>query len=208
MSITTGALSYLRFVAAAVPDGFEEPYCDMLEQRQFRPIDPRSEVEEAVGWVSSVSDPFAAEFDPGSLVSSGGLIRLCMRVDTLKVPAALLRATVAKEARLAGARAGRDKLNKREVDALRLEVKKTLRLQSLPRMVLVEAVWDVSTGKVRLFTTSRSLAALFVDHFEKTLAQALQPVGLVSILWLLGVDESERDRLSTLEPERFHLSPT
>jgi DNA recombination-dependent growth factor C len=207
MGLLSGAVSYLRFVANPVPEGFEEPYCDMLAQHAFHEIDPRSELEESVGWVQA-DDAFAAEFDPRTLVSSSGHIVLRLRVDKLKIPAGTLKAYVDKAAKETAVKAGRDKLNKRETDALKLEIKKQLRVRSLPRMTLLEVVWSVATGEVRLMSTSRAVAAVFIDKFEKTFAQALQPVGLQTILWLRGMGEAERDSLGLLEPERFHLART
>lgn len=207
MGIVSGAVSYLRFVANPVPDGFEEPYCDMLAQHAFNEIDPRSELEESVGWVQA-DDAFMAEFDPRTLVTSSGHVMLRLRVDKLKIPAGTLKAYVDKAARETAVKAGRDKLNKRETDALKLEVKKSLRVRSLPRMTLLEVIWNVQTGEVRLMSTSKSVAAVFVDKFEKTFAQALQPVGLLTILWLRGMSEADRDSLALLEPERFHLART
>lgn len=207
MGLLSGAVSYLRFVANPVQEGFEEPYCDMLAQHAFHEIDPRSELEESVGWVQA-DDAFAAEFDPRTLVSSSGHIVLRLRVDKLKIPAGTLKAYVDKAARETAVKAGRDKLNKRETDALKLEIKKQLRVRSLPRMTLLEVVWSVATGEVRLMSTSRAVAAVFIDKFEKTFAQALQPVGLQTILWLRGMGEAERDSLGLLEPERFHLART
>lgn len=207
MGLLSGAVSYLRFVANPVPEGFEEPYCDLLAQHAFHEIDPRSELEESVGWVQA-DDAFAAEFDPRTLVSSSGHIVLRLRVDKLKIPAGTLKVYVEKAAKETALKAGRDKLNKRETDALKLEIKKQLRVRSLPRMTLLEVVWNVATGEVRLMSTSRAVAAVFIDKFEKTFAQALQPVGLQTILWLRGMGEAERDSLGLLEPERFHLTRT
>ena len=77
---------------------------------------------------------------------------------------------VDQAAREKAAASGVDQLSRRELDLLKLEVKKKLRLRSLPRMQLVEAAWQVQTGEVRLFSTSKTVATLFVDRFEKTFA--------------------------------------
>lgn len=206
MGIVNGSVSYLRFVVGPVPEGFEEPYCDMLAQHQFNEIDPRSDLEESVGWVR-FDDAFSGEVDPRDLVSTSGHVLLRLRIDKLKVPAITLKAHIDKASRERAKELDRDKLTKRELEPLKLEIKKLLRMRSLPRMQLVEVVWNIGSGELRLMSTSKAVATVFVDKFEKTFAQSLQPVGLLTILSLRGLSDTDRDALSLLEPERFHLTP-
>jgi len=207
MGIVSGSVSYLRFVAGNLPDAFEETYAEALRTAAFHEIDPHSDLEVSRGWVR-FDDAFSSEFDPGTLVEPGGNIFLRLRIDTLKIPAGTLKAYVDKDARERAAKVGRDKLVKRELDTVKADVKKLLRQRSLPRMQLLEMVWNVASGEVRLMSTSKSAAAHFVDVFEKTFSQTLRPVGLLTILWLRGVKDEEIDALGNLEPERFHLLRT
>lgn len=204
MGIASGSVSYLRFFAGQVPEAFEGPFCDSLYEQRFREIDPHSDVEKQQGWVRH-DDVFSADFDPRFLVSPSGQILLKLRVDTLKVPALTLKAYVDQAAREKCRELQRDKLTRRELDALKLELKKVLRVKSLPRIAVLEAVWNVATGEVRLMSTSKASAELFVDLFEKTFHLQLKPVGLLSVLWLRGLSEQDIDALATVEPERFHL---
>lgn len=204
MGISSGSVSYLRFVADPVPDGFEEPYCDALREHRFREIDLHGDLDKQSGWVQ-FDDAFAADWDPDTLVSRTGMIFLRLRVDTLTIPAVTLKAYTDLAARQRQTELGRDKLIKRETDALKLEVKKALRKRSLPRMQLLEIVWNVATGEVRLMSTARAGADLFSDLFEKTFGQKLHQVGLLNVLRLRGLDDAAVDGLALLEPERFHL---
>jgi recombination associated protein RdgC len=204
MGIASGSVSYLRFVAGPVPDGFEALYAEALAQHRFSEIDPRSEEERRVGWVR-FDDPFEGDFDPLSLVSESGHIFLKLRIDTLKIPGPTLKVYVDQAAKQRAATLGRDKLVRKEIDALKLEIKKSLRVRSLPRLQLLEIVWNVQTGEVRLMATSRALADTFLELFEKTFSQSLRPVGLLTVLWLRGLSEAEVDGLAALEAERFHL---
>jgi len=206
MALHTGTVSYLRFVAPPVEPGFEVKACEALAGHRFIEIDPRSEVDKAHGWVT-FDDAFCGEFDPQTLVRGSGHVIVRLRVDTLKVPAATLKAYVDQAARARAQGSGRDRLAKKELDQLKLEVKKQLRVRSLPRLQLVDVAWNIGTGEVRLFTTSKAIAALFVDAFEKTFETQLRLVGLLDVLALRGMAQAEIDALALIDPERFHLIP-
>ena len=205
MGLAGGSISYLRFAASPVAEGVEEAFAQALTEHRFVDIDPRSEEERRVGWVR-FDDPFEGEFDPASLVSESGHIFLKIRIDTLKIPGPTLKVYVQQAAKSRAAQQGRDKLVRKELDAIKLEVKKSLRVRSLPRLQLLEIVWNIQTGEVRLLATSRALADTFLELFEKTFGQTLRPVGLLTVLWLRGLSEAEVDSLAGLEPERFHLT--
>jgi hypothetical protein len=204
MSLQSGTVSYLRFVAEPPPDAFEGPFCDALQQHGFRDIDPDTEVETARGWVL-FDDAFGSDFDPRTLVSNSGHILVRMRIDTLKIPAVTLKAYTERDAQQRAQAQGRDKLTKRELDLVKLETKKRLRKRSLPKMQLVEAVWTIASGEVRLMATSKAVATAFVELFEKTFSLKLQPVGLRTVLWLRGIEAQRIEAVDALEPERFHL---
>lgn len=206
MALASGSVSYLRFFVAAPPEGFERLFAEQLANFRFVEIDPRSEVEKVNGWVQ-FDDAFAGDFDPATLVTPSGQLLFRLRIDTLKIPAGTMKAYVDQEAMNRCKAQGREKLTRKELDQLKLEVKKQLRLRSLPKLQLVEIAWNVQTGELRLFSASKAVAAAFVELFEKTFQTPLQAVGLRSVLWLRGMSEAEVDTLSLLEPERFHLIP-
>ena len=206
MGMASGSVSYLRFAAGPVPDAFEERFCEALQNRRFNEIDPRSEVDKTIGWVRH-DDAFSSEFDPTQFVPPGGQLLLRLRIDTLTIPAATLKAYVDQAAKLRASKEGREKLAKKELDQLKLEVKKQLRVRSLPRLQLLDIAWNIHTGEVRLFATSKAIADVFVENFEKTFEIQLQHVGLLNVLTLRGMPQEEVDSLALLEPERFHLIP-
>lgn len=204
MGIVSGTLSYLRFSLQVPSDGFEQSFCEALEQHAFREIDATSDVEKAAGWVR-FEDAFSSEWDARTLVDHSGYLLLRLRVDTLKIPAGTLKAYTEREARERCHELKRDKLVRRELDVIKLEVKQRLRKRSLPKMQLLEVVWNIATGELRLMSTSKAAASLFTDLFEKTFGMPLRPVGLLTVLWLRGMSEPEIDALAALEPERLHL---
>ena len=207
MGILSGSISYLRFVALGdLPDQPEPAWCPALSERGFNEIDPTGDLEESTGWVR-FDDAFEATWTPGELIGPGGIVLLRMRVDTLKIPAATLKAHVARAERQRCASLAVDKLTRAERDMVKAEMRKELRRRSLPRMQLVECAWNLGTGELRLATTGRRLAGLFVDIFEKTFALNLRLVGPQTVLWLRGFEGEELDALGALEPENFHLAP-
>lgn len=204
MALVSGSASYLRFLVGPPPEGFERFAAEQLAALAFREIDPRSDAEKSSGWVQ-FEDAFSGEFDPATLISSSGYLLFRLRIDTLKIPGATLKAYVDEAARARCMQQGREKLARKELDVLKLEIKKQLRLRSLPRLQLVEIAWNIQTGELRLMSTSRALADQFVELFEKTFQTTLKPIGLRSVLWVRGFTDAEVDSLAMLEPERFHL---
>ena len=206
MAILNGTLSYARFVALGdLPEAPQEDWCAALSGRGFMEIDPTGDLEESCGWVR-FDDAFETDYDPARLIGPGGVVLLRMRVDTLKIPAAALKAHAGRAERLRREALAVDKLTRSERDLVRAEMRKQLRRRSLPRMQLVECAWNLGTGELRLAATGRRLAGLFVDLFEKTFALSLRVVGPQTVLWLRGLDQDELDALGALQPERFHLA--
>lgn len=206
MALASGSASYLRFLVGPPPEGFEAFAAEQLAGLAFREIDAHSDAEKSAGWVR-FDDAFSADFDPATLISTSGYLLFRLRIDTLKIPGATLKAYVDEAARSRCIQQGREKLVRKELDVLKLEIKKQLRLRSLPRLQLCEIAWNIQTGELRLMSTSKALAEQFVELFEKTFQTTLQPVGLRTVLWLRGLSEAEVDGLAMLEPERFHLIP-
>ena len=205
MGLLTGSVGYIRFAAIGeVPDALGDVYAEALAGHAFREIDAFGEEERSQGWVR-FDDPFSSEWAPHEIGEEGGRVVFRMRVDTLKVPAVMLKAyTVAGERERLRA-AGREKLTRPEKDQVKSDVRKELRRRSLAKMALYDIVWNLGSGEVRLFATSRSVAGLFVEAFEKTFALKLQQLSPAVVLWMRGMVDEELDQLAGLEPERFHL---
>ena len=206
MGLLNGSASYCRFVTLGeLPEEeMEQTWADALEANGFREIQPHSEEEVSAGWVR-FEDAFESTWEPSELVGAGGVVVLRMRVDSLKIPAVTYKAHLiaAEKSRLK--KLQRDKFTKSEKDQIKLEVKKDLRVRSLAKMQLIEAAWNISSGELRLFSTSKTVAAAFVELFEKTFGLSLRPVGAITLLWLRGMSEEDLERLELIDSERFHL---
>jgi hypothetical protein len=205
MGLVSGPVSYRRYRVDKVPaphDGLspEAALCDRLLNHGFRDIEPSSDVETTAGWVR-IDDACASDFSPeDEPLRSAALLVVRLRIDTLK-------AFVESAARARCRQQQRERLSGKEKTQLTLEIKKDLRKRSLPKVQLVEVAWDLSSGQVRLFTTSNRVAEVFEELFGKTFEAELRPLGLVSQLEQQSLSAEELASLSLLEPERFHRIP-
>jgi|GEM_PF-6306533 len=205
MGLSKGSIGYIRLVAMGdIPEQFEEPYTDALLENQFRDLDAQSDEEVVHGWVR-LDDPLSTQFKTHELVQTGPVIPLCLRIDTLKVPAATLRAHVKHREKKKLAEFGRPKLTRAEKEQIRTDVRRNLRSLSLPKMQLAEAIWNLGTGELRLISTSKSTVGFFIERFEKTFGLNLNELGPRGLLWMRGFTDDELARLGGVEPERFHL---
>lgn len=206
MGLLNGSASYCRFVTIGeLPEEeLEQRWVDALEANAFREIQPHSEEEMSAGWVR-FDDPFESEWNPAEVVSADGVILLRMRIDTLKIPAVTFKAYLAAAEKARLKKLQREKFTRAEKDQIKAEVKKDLRVRSLAKMQLIEAAWNMGTGELRLFSTSKTVAGTFVELFEKTFSLSLRPVGPITLLWLRGMSDEDLEKLELVESERFHL---
>ena len=205
MGLAKGGIGYLRLFAKGVmPDDFEEAYTNALLAHAFLPIDPMSEQQESCGWVNWY-DALLSEFENGPKMLEGDVMLLRMRVDTLKVPTTTLKAHVEHRARSLCKAQNRPKLTRNERQMVATEVQRGLRQDSLAKMSLVEAVWSMSTGEIRLLSTSKRTVALFIDLFEKTFALKLDVMGPRNLLMMRGMTDEDLGMLEVTEPDQLHL---
>lgn len=193
MGIERGAVAYLRGQLVGLLPAHPN-LVERMREKAFRDIDPRSEIERTIG--------FCDFFDPMDIemqrLSEG---RYGIRIDTLKVPGNVLKMRVDDRCKRRCAEQGREKLTRREKDAIKLEVKRELRLRTLPRTAHVQLI--IEPGSVRLFSTSQSVWADVIDLLEKALGMSLQVRSLSP--QNLAIEQVGEDKFLTLQPERWHL---
>lgn len=212
MGLVSGRVSYRRYRVSKVPApregmSFEADLCDRLMHNGFREIEPSSDVETSAGWVR-IDDGCVSDFSPkDEPLRSAALLVVRLRIDTLRVPNGTLKAFVESAARARCRQQQRERLSGKEKTQLTLETKKDLRKRSLPKLQLVEMAWDLSSGQVRLFTTSNRVAEVFEELFGKTFEAELSPIGLLNQLEQQNLSAEELAGLSLLAPERFHRIP-
>ncbi|MCA9539696.1 MAG: recombination-associated protein RdgC [Myxococcales bacterium] len=139
-----------------------------LASKAFRPIDPEGSADRAFGWCQP-SDPLETNVDVSACLN-GDLLNLGMRIDTLRVPAALRAAHVRKEADRVRQVLGRTNLSRAELAEIRERVRVALRKKSLAAIKCVDVLWHVEEGTVHVFSGSASgnefVWQLFHETFE------------------------------------------
>lgn len=165
MSILQGTVSLKRFVVLGpVPD--EKELLSGLTQDQFRPFQDGLE-EERMGWCDW-RNPLITPPE-GDWVGQDRFAVFGLRIDTRRVPPALLRAHV--DLRLQTLQKEKDLafIGKEARISLADEVKVELLRKVLPTPKVVEVAWDLKGGI--LWTTASSakaqgaLASLFIKSF-------------------------------------------
>ena len=144
---------------------------EVMEAHAHRAIDPASEVETSAGWCG-----FWDERVAGPIQLDVNLVGFGFRVDTLKVPAAVLapKTRDACEALKQGLKL--DGLNRQQVADVRAQVKQQLRLRIPPRTQVTQVVWsEDEKDVVYLMTGSDAVAAQFHELFERTFEIQLIP---------------------------------
>ncbi|HEX4846101.1 MAG TPA: recombination-associated protein RdgC [Geothrix sp.] len=194
MSMLQGTVSLKRFlVLGPVPD--EKELQGGLAQDQFRPFQDGME-EERMGWCDW-RNPLITPPD-GDWVSQERFAVFGLRIDTRRVPPALLKAHV--DLRLQSLQKEKDLafIGKEARISLADEVKIELLRKVLPSPKVVEVAWDLKNGI--LWTTASSskaqgaLASLFIKSFgceihplaPLVLAGRLSPH--LSVEGLMGLD--------------------
>jgi DNA recombination-dependent growth factor C len=172
MSLLQGSLSLRRFlVLGPVPS--EEELQEGLSQDRFRPFEDGLE-EERVGWCDwrnlLITPP------DKDWVSQDRFAIFGLRMDTRRVPAALLKAQA--ELRLQTLQKEKDLtfVGKEARISLQDEVKAELLMKVLPTPRTYEVAWDLKGGMLWTTTASSKAQSALVGLFVKSFGCELQPL--------------------------------
>lgn len=172
MSLLQGTLSLRRFlVLGPIPD--EKELLDGLEQDHFRPFEDGME-EERVGWCDW-RNPLIVPPDK-DWVSQERFAIFGLRLDTRRVPAALLKAHV--DLRLQKLMKEKDLafIGKEARISLQDEVKVELLKKVLPTPKVVEVAWDLKGGVLWTTASSSKTQGALTGLFMKSFGCELQPL--------------------------------
>lgn len=179
MGALRGSISVRRYaVTDKLPQGARGKLMRGLRAHTFTAIDPKSDVEHSVGWVS-ILDSELTELDTGGcfFVASGGeQLRVSMRVDVLSPSSSEVRRQLETRARAMEAEQRR-KLAKREKRELKAEIARTLRLRTLPRVRTYDVVWNLDTGRLYLWSQTKKVNEQFLDLFVSSFGMRLEVEG-------------------------------
>ena len=98
-----------------------------------------------------------------------------MRVETIKLPASLVKLYCESEERKAKKELKKDVLSRYERADIKEQIEKQLRRKVLPSFKLIEMIWNVERGLVRFFNTSKGLNEEFMELFEESFGIQLTP---------------------------------
>lgn len=172
MSLLQGTLSLRRFlVLGPVPS--EADLLEGLRQDAFRPFEDGTE-EERLGWCDwrnlLITPP------EGEWVVQERFAIFGLRVDTRKVPGALLKAMV--ELRLQNLQKEKDLafIGKEARISLQDEVKAELLMKVLPTPRTAEVAWDLKGGMLWTTASSSTMQSALTGLFIKSFGCELQPL--------------------------------
>lgn len=157
MPILSGTVTFARFRVDPVesfPSDVRRWLSRGLRSRAFEAIDRRGDEERAAGFVE-LEDHEATEFSPGR-VFYGEHALLAWRIDTLKVPAAALKAELAQWAASFEKEHGRAP-GRREKAERRAALRQARRAQATPATKVYDVSWNLNTHELQIWTASRKI---------------------------------------------------
>ena len=203
MAFLKSSSSFTRFrITEPVPQSLWGEITDRLRQHAFRDIDETSD-ERSLGWVS-FEDMLDAEWR-AEPPQKGAYIAFSLRLDTRRVPPAVLRkhtavAMKAEEAR--NREQGKKYISRERKKELREQVELRLRTRTLPIPAEFNVAWNTGENIVYFASTQGKMIEAFQEQFTKTFnldLDQLTPYGLAAKI--LGDDGLAK--LDRLEPTRF-----
>jgi DNA recombination-dependent growth factor C len=195
MSLLQGTLSLRRFLVLG-PIPTEADLLEGLRQDAFRPFEDGTE-EERLGWCDwrnlLITPP------EGDWVVQERFAIFGLRVDTRKVPGALLKAMV--ELRLQNLQKEKDLafVGKEARTSLQDEVKIELLMKVLPTPRTAEVAWDLKGGMLWTTASSNAMQSALTGLFIKSFGCELQPLAPLLLAGRL-VPHLSAESLMALEP--------
>lgn len=203
MSFIKSSCSFVRFrIAEPAPASLWGEIADRLKQHAFREIDDTAD-ERSLGWVS-FEDMLDAEWREAP-PQKGAYIAFSLRLDTRRVPPAVLKKHVALALRAEEARnreQGKKYISRERKKELREQAQIQLLRRCLPIPAEFNVVWNIADNVVFFASTQPKMIEAFQEHFVKTFdldLDMLTPYGLAAKM--LGEDGLVG--LDRLEPTQF-----
>jgi len=203
MSLLQGTLSLRRFLVLG-PIPAEKDLLDGLDQDRFRPFEDGVE-EERFGWCDW-RNPLITPPDE-NWVTQERFAMLGLRIDTRRVPAALLKAHV--DLRLQKLMKEKDLafVGKEARISLQDEVKEELLKKVLPTPKVVEVAWDLKGGVVWTTASTSKTQGALTGLFMKSFGCELQPLAPLLLAGRLAPHMSV-EALMALDPLNLELEET
>ena len=203
MGLLGTSCSFTRFrIADSVPQELWMNIPAKLKQFAFQDIDDIPE-ERAWGW-TSFEDMLDTQWR-SALPEKGAYLAFALRLDTRRIPPAVLKKHVMIALREEEARIkeqGKKFIARDRKTELRDQVKLRLLGRFLPIPAIFDVVWATDSNIVYLASTQSKLIELFMNHFTLTFNLHLEPLTPYALAATL-MDEASLSRLDNLEPTSF-----
>lgn len=198
MGFKQTAISYTGYEVLAAPGpDLKEAVVDGLIRGRVFPIDIDAGRDRTAGF-AVFDDPLDLDFT-NEKVLFDPLIVFSFRTDRLTVPSSTLKLYIRKRVNENLAATRRQKMPKQEREELAEMVKHELLRKAIPAIQSYDVVWDTSSGRLRIFTTSAAVLEDFATRARELLGLELRPLNTVGIL------ESRLDEREL--HEAYHLLP-
>ncbi len=201
MSFLKSSTSFTRYrITDPVPGSLWTEVTDRLRNNSFRDIDELPE-ERYVGW-TAFEDMLDVTFTTNP-VEKGVYLAFCLRLDTRRVPPAVLKKHTAVALRKEEAQLremGKKFVSRERRKELKEQVALKLRMRFLPIPAEFQVVWNTAENLVYFTSTQQKMLDTFEDLFVRTFELHLVPLSPYELAVNTVKDSL---RLDTLEPTQF-----
>ncbi len=190
MPVLSGAVTFSRFRSAPAgdpPSDTKRWLSKGLKSGHFEPIDlKKTEDERAAGFVE-LENHDSTEFSTGAILY-GDYALFGFRVDTVKVPAPVLKAELSKWEKAFEKENGRAP-TRGEKSENRASIKHMLRQRAVPFTKVHDVSWNLKTNQVQLWASSRKTVEEILLAIEEAFDVKLQPLVPVSLAAEAGISD-------------------
>ncbi|GEN10077.1 Putative exonuclease, RdgC [Myxococcus fulvus] len=189
MPVLRGAVTFSRFrvePSKEAPSDIKRSLPRGLKANAFEPIDRRSEDDRAAGFVE-LENADAVDFSVGR-VFYGEYALFSFRIDSLKVPAAAMKAELAKWTTQFEAENDRP-ASRAEKTQAKAQIKQMLRTRTTPRTNVLDVSWNQNTQQLQVWAASRKVVEEILIALENALGLKLVALTPAAIAQASGIDE-------------------
>ena len=190
MPVLSGAVTFSRFRSAPAgdpPSDTKRWLSKGLKSGLFEPIDlKKTEDERAAGFVE-LENSDSTDFTTGSVLY-GEYALFGFRVDTVKVPAPVLKAELSKWEKNFTKENDRPP-TRGEKSENRASIKHMLRQRAVPFTKVHDVSWNLKTNQVHLWASSRKTVEEILFAIEEAFDVKLQPLVPVSLAAEAGISD-------------------
>mgnify|MGYP001965499479 CR=1 FL=1 len=202
MPVLSGSMSTTGYFAQGeLPSDFKQTYIDAMRQYRFREIDPASDRDESMGWVT-LEDPFDTEFDLNKVFFTDYVV-MTLRIDRIRIPAAIFKLHLQKALEEERTKKGKERLSKGEKDEVRDFLQAQLRKRVLPAVQTIDAAWNLETNRVWLYTHNKGVCENFEQLFHNTFGFTVTPKSPYMQLTHSGLGDEAREKVLNIESAVF-----